>query len=157
MKASRLLLPLLACALSACVPAASYNLVLDATAVRDAPPATLVRILNDANAEPKAANNFFSGIPCKEFTETHATVRNHQFGSVKEVPYGALTFSLVSDKVGIAAQVIQAGAVGMNCTILVYPPSASGELSPAQKEAVSRVALALRVLGAQMAPGIVTI
>lgn len=154
MKASRLLLPLLACALSACVPAASYNLVLDATAVRDAPPATLVRILNDANAEPKAANNFFSGIPCKEFTETHATVRNHQFGSVKEVPYGALTFSLVSNKVGIAAQVIQAGAVGMNCTILVYPPSASGNPSPAQMEALSRVGAALHGLGARMASGI---
>ena len=148
------LLTLLAVSLSACVVAASRPIELDGSAVSDAPPPALVRLLNDANAQPKGDLGFMSDIPCKDFTETHTTIRNHQTGSVSEVPYSSLTFMVVSNHAIKVAQVTKQGSIGMNCSILVFPPSASGDFSPEEMEAISNVGVALRGLGANLAPGI---
>ena len=145
---------LLALTTSACVQPAARPMTVDSSAA-DAPRATLVQILNAANRQPKHRDGFFSNIPCKSFDERAALIRNHQFpGDPKPIPYSMLTFTLRSDSDAIAAQLTLEGSVGMYCTILVYPPSASGDPSPAQMEALSRVAAALHGLGARMASGI---
>lgn len=146
-------LPLLL-TLPACVMPAARPMTVDASAA-DAPRATLVQILNAANGQPKHRDGFYSNIPCKGFDEPAALIRNHQFlGDPKWIPYSMLTFTLRSDSDAIAGQLVLEGSAGMYCTILVYPPSASGDPSPAQMEALSRVAAALHGLGARMASGI---
>lgn len=143
--------------LGGCVAAggsAGSVIVVDGSEVRDAPASALVDILNQANAESKSGTGFFENIPCKGFSENSVTIRNHQTGSVKEVPYANLTFLVISNRKALAAQVMQGGAIGMNCSIISQLPTATGEIPPATLKEIGRVAGALQGLGAKMGSGV---
>lgn len=133
---------------------AGSAIVLDGSEVRDAPPSALVKILSEANDNKKVGNGYFEHIGCKGFSENGVTVRNHQTGSTKEVPYSQLTFLVISNRKALAAQVMKAGSIGTNCSIISQMPSSSLEIPPATLKDMGRVAGALQGLGAKMGTGI---
>lgn len=137
--------------LSACASNPEPVNVREVLQLRQASPATLVQLLNSANAEPKAELAALEGRACLEFAERHVRLRNHHDGNEHKLPYHALTYTLTVARDATVALVRQQDRVGRSCAILVYPPNPDGEPTPDQRAALYRVATALYSLGAQVA------